>query len=103
MLGLNSEEIVHGGLTVEFLTDLDPDLVMLRCPGGYRPEGARRIVHEYMARNGFSLKAKIEKNPGEHYFCFVKDASPIGGEGVLIELVQAPPEVIEACRSLASD
>ena len=29
--------------------------------------------------------------------------SPIGGEGVLIELVQAPPEVIEACRSLAWD
>ncbi|GAG10390.1 unnamed protein product, partial [marine sediment metagenome] len=28
--------------------------------------------------------------------------SPIGGEGVLIELVQAPPEVIEASRSLAA-
>ena len=30
------------------------------------------------------------------------DASPIGGEGVLIELVQAPPEVIAAAGS-ASD
>jgi lactoylglutathione lyase len=32
--------------------------------------------------------------------CFIhprgNEASPIGGEGVLIELVQAPPEVIKA-------
>jgi lactoylglutathione lyase len=34
--------------------------------------------------------------------CFIhpkgNEQSPIGGEGVLIELVQAPPEVIEALR-----
>jgi len=30
------------------------------------------------------------------------DAFPIGGEGVLVELVQAPPEVIEAFARLAS-
>ena len=34
--------------------------------------------------------------------CFIHPkgagSSPIGGEGVLIELVQAPPEVIEACH-----
>jgi len=29
------------------------------------------------------------------------DAAPIGGEGVLIELVQAPPEVIRAFAALA--
>ncbi len=29
--------------------------------------------------------------------------SPIGGEGVLIELVQAPPEVVEAFDRLAAD
>ncbi len=38
--------------------------------------------------------------------CFIhpkgNDASPIGGEGVLIELVQAPPEVIEAFGRVAS-
>jgi len=37
--------------------------------------------------------------------CFIhpkgNDATPIGGEGVLIELVQAPPEVIAAFRTLA--
>jgi lactoylglutathione lyase len=30
------------------------------------------------------------------------EASPIGGEGVLIELVQAPPEVVEAYTKIAS-
>lgn len=29
------------------------------------------------------------------------EASPIGGEGVLIELVQAPPEVVQAFAALA--
>jgi lactoylglutathione lyase len=37
--------------------------------------------------------------------CFIhpksNDAAPIGGEGVLIELVQAPPEVLAAFQSLA--
>ena len=38
--------------------------------------------------------------------CFVhpkgNDAFPVGGEGVLIELVQAPPEVVRAFNALAS-
>jgi lactoylglutathione lyase len=49
----------------------------------------------------------IRKGAAGHDICFIHPkgagASPIGGEGVLIELVQAPPDVIEACRSLASD
>ena len=42
----------------------------------------------------------IRKGAAGHDVCFIhpkgSDASPIGGEGVLIELVQAPLEVIEA-------
>jgi len=38
--------------------------------------------------------------------CFIhpkgNEASPVGGQGVLIELVQAPPEVIDAHRRLAA-
>ena len=38
--------------------------------------------------------------------CFIhprgNEESPVGGEGVLIELVQAPPEVIRAFRALAA-
>jgi lactoylglutathione lyase len=39
--------------------------------------------------------------------CFIhpkgNEASPIGGEGVLIELVQAPPEVVAAFAKLAAN
>jgi lactoylglutathione lyase len=42
----------------------------------------------------------IRKGAAGHDVCFIhpkgNEAAPIGGEGVLIELVQAPPEVIEA-------
>ena len=42
----------------------------------------------------------IRKGAAGHDICFIhpkgNDAFPIGGEGVLIELVQAPPEVVAA-------
>jgi len=42
----------------------------------------------------------IRKGAAGHDICFVhpksSDEFPVGGEGVLIELVQAPPEVIRA-------
>jgi lactoylglutathione lyase len=44
----------------------------------------------------------IRKGASGYDVCFIhpkgNEASPIGGEGVLIELVQAPPEVIEALK-----
>jgi len=49
----------------------------------------------------------IRKGAGGHEVCFIHPKgnaeTPIGGEGVLIELVQAPPEVIDAFRRLADD
>ena len=48
----------------------------------------------------------IRKGASGHDVCFIhpkgNEASPIGGEGVLIELVQAPADVIEACSDPAS-
>jgi len=48
----------------------------------------------------------IRKGASGHDVCFIhpkgNEASPIGGEGVLIELVQAPADVIEACSKSAS-
>jgi lactoylglutathione lyase len=45
----------------------------------------------------------IRKGASGHDICFIHpkgdSANPIGGEGVLIELVQAPAEVIEAGRA----
>jgi len=47
----------------------------------------------------------IRKGAAGFDVCFIhpkgSDAAPIGGEGVLIELVQAPPEVIRAFRTLS--
>jgi lactoylglutathione lyase len=44
----------------------------------------------------------IRKGAAGHDICFIHpkadEASPIGGEGVLVELVQAPVEVIAALR-----
>jgi len=47
----------------------------------------------------------IRAGAAGHDVCFIhpkgNDDSPIGGAGVLIELVQAPQEVIEAFRAIA--
>jgi lactoylglutathione lyase len=47
----------------------------------------------------------IRKGAAGHDICFVhpkgSDEFPVGGEGVLIELVQAPPEVVTAFDTLA--
>lgn len=43
----------------------------------------------------------IRKGGAGHDICFIhprgSEAAPVSGEGVLIELVQAPPDVIAAC------
>jgi lactoylglutathione lyase len=48
----------------------------------------------------------VRKGAAGYDVCFIhpkgNDAAPIGGEGVLIELVQAPPTVIDAFRALAT-
>jgi len=48
----------------------------------------------------------IRRGAAGHDICFVhpkgNDEFPLGGEGVLIELVQAPPEVIAAFTAAAS-
>jgi lactoylglutathione lyase len=48
----------------------------------------------------------IRKGAAGHDVCFIHPKgggeTPVGGEGVLIELVQAPPEVIEAHRRLGA-
>lgn len=48
----------------------------------------------------------IRKGAAGYEVCFIhpkgNDQAPIGGEGVLIELVQAPAEVVEAFAKLAN-
>ena len=56
---------------------------------------------EWMSARGVRFASGgIRKGAAGHDICFIhpkgNDEFPIGGEGVLIELVQAPPEVISA-------
>ena len=56
---------------------------------------------EWMAAHGVRFApGGIRKGAAGHDICFIhpkgNEEFPIGGEGVLIELVQAPPEVISA-------
>ena len=56
---------------------------------------------EWMTAHGVRFApGGIRKGAAGHDICFIhpkgNEAVPVGGEGVLIELVQAPPEVIAA-------
>ena len=61
---------------------------------------------EWLGRQGVRFTpGGIRKGAAGFDVCFIhpkgSDESPVGGEGVLIELVQAPPEVIDAHRRAA--
>jgi lactoylglutathione lyase len=61
---------------------------------------------EWLTANGMRFApGGIRKGAAGHDICFVhpkgNEQFPIGGEGVLIELVQAPPEVVAALRAAA--
>ncbi len=61
---------------------------------------------EWLGANGVRFApGGIRKGAAGHDICFLhpkgNDEFPVGGEGVLIELVQAPPEVIAAFAALA--
>jgi lactoylglutathione lyase len=59
---------------------------------------------EWLGANGVRFApGGIRKGAAGHDICFVhpkgSDEFPVGGEGVLIELVQAPPEIVAALSS----
>jgi lactoylglutathione lyase len=60
----------------------------------------RKAVEWMTARGVRFAPGGIRKGAAGHDICFIHpkgdDETPLGGEGVLIELVQAPPEVIAA-------
>ena len=56
---------------------------------------------QWMSENGVRFApGGIRKGAAGHDICFIhpkgNDEFPVGGEGVLIELVQAPPDVVAA-------
>ena len=66
-----------------------------------------RSAVEWLEKQGVRFTpGGVRRGAAGHDVCFVhpkgNEAAPVGGEGVLIELVQAPPEVIEAFRRAAA-
>ena len=64
------------------------------------------VAVEWLTANGVRFApGGIRKGAAGFDICFVHPKSnaefPVGGEGVLIELVQAPPDVIEAFASIS--
>ena len=62
---------------------------------------------DWLTANGVRFApGGIRKGAAGHDICFVhpkaSDEFPVGGEGVLIELVQAPPDVIAAFAAVSS-
>ncbi len=65
-----------------------------------------RAAVSWLEANGVRMApGGIRAGAAGHDICFIhpkaSDGFPIAGEGVLIELVQAPPEVIETARAAA--
>ena len=63
---------------------------------------------EWLAAQGVRFApGGIRKGAAGFDICFIhpkgNEASPLGGEGVLIELVQAPPEVVAAFAKLSAN
>ncbi|MFT3955862.1 MAG: VOC family protein [Piscinibacter sp.] len=62
---------------------------------------------EWLSANGVRFApGGIRRGAAGHDICFLhpkaNDEFPVGGEGVLVELVQAPPEVIAAFATMAA-
>lgn len=95
---------------VDLMQPLDPDkkpavhATPLNHVGLWVDDLPRAV--EWMNANGVRLApGGIRKGAAGFDICFIhpkgNDEFPIGGEGVLIELVQAPPEVIAALGGAA--
>ena len=97
------------GCEVDLMQPLDP----ARRPAVHEPplyhvglwvDDLAAAIEWLSARGVRFAPGGIRKGAAGHDICFIhprgNDASPVSGEGVLIELVQAPPEVIAALSDL---
>ena len=108
--GLQAGEIAHAGragphqVEVDLMQPIDPE----KAPRVHSPPlnhvglwvDDLPAAVEWLAEQGMRFApGGIRTGASGHDICFVhpkgNEEFPIGGEGVLIELVQAPPEVIE--------
>ena len=99
-----------GRVEVDLMEPIDPDgkPAVHATPlnhVGLWIDDLRAAVH-WLEANGVRMApGGIRIGAAGHDICFIhpkaNDAFPVAGEGVLIELVQAPAEVIEAARAAA--
>jgi lactoylglutathione lyase len=66
------------------------------------------VAYDWLGRQGVRFTpGGIRKGAAGHDVCFIhpkgNDEAPIGSQGVLVELVQAPDDVIAAFRAAASE
>jgi lactoylglutathione lyase len=96
---------------VDLMQPLDPDrkpavhTTPLNHVGLWVDDLPRAVA--WLERRGLRFApGGIRRGAAGHDICFIhpkaSDDFPFGGEGVLIELVQAPPEVVAACAALAA-
>jgi lactoylglutathione lyase len=110
------EDIVEAGvgafkIEVDLMQPIDPDArpkvhePSLNHVGLWVDDLA--AAHDWLIALGVRFTpGGIRKGAAGHDVCFIHPKgnaeAPIGAEGVLVELVQAPSEVIEAFRTLAA-
>jgi len=77
MLGITSEEITHKGLSLNTLTVLNPDLIMVfQKSGEYLPNNyPTRLTNQYMLDSEFIAVAAINKSKESYHYYFVRRRS----------------------------
>jgi arabinofuranosyltransferase len=75
-LGINSEEIAHQGLSLQTLSALNPDLIVLSVDGRYSGAG-NEVINQYMIDHGFVAVAAIHKALDLRHFYLARPDSPL--------------------------
>ena len=107
---VDEDILAVAGIEIDLMQPLDPDgrpkvhEPALNHVGLWIDDLPRAV--EWLAAHGLRFAPGGIRRGGSGFdICFVhpkgNDQFPIGGEGVLLELVQAPPEVIAAFDALA--
>lgn len=108
LLGLNSAAIAHGSLSLRFLDELNPDVVMVRRLGNrYKARtGKERVTDRFLAARGYVAAAAISKrlrwaqtsfmadrrgNPRQWHYYFVRADTPHFEE--IVRRLQTLPHV----------
>ncbi|MBD3158162.1 MAG: hypothetical protein GF309_05175 [Candidatus Lokiarchaeota archaeon] len=71
-LGLNSEEIAHNGVTIQFIREISPELVMVKGLNSNSIEIFYPEVNQYVLEEGYLVVAAIRKSRYVSHIYFVK-------------------------------